>query len=397
MGELIRGVRRNGRLAVQAAVRPILSFVSLPHACLLVCRNGVVSTEKLRRIRERLEYAFGHALSGQDLRVVGSLALIDVLKARVVVEVDQGTVPRWMHQVFPHVVLLDYERHAFDAWGMARVAFELDRDAIVRRRAEVRERFTGFVRRTMARNLACAYLFGTGPSLERARERSFADGYVVVCNTIVRDPDMWRHLRPDFIAAGDAIYHFGHTEHARAFRRDLKARLSESAGSTMFVYPEMFDAIVRREFAGLESQLAPLPFGSHSDVTVSLLERAILPASSNVLNILLLPIGCTLSRRINLWGFDGRAPTDALFWSNSTMHAYPELMPALVDEHPAFYETLVPKGREVEYVKNVHGDELDRRLTSAEERGYEFVMMHPSWTETLNRRYCGVAESADAR
>jgi hypothetical protein len=186
--------------------------------------------------------------------------------------------------------------------------------------------------------------------------------------------------------AADSIYHFGHTSHAREFRSDLKKRLFESKGETFFLYPEVFDAIVQREFSAFADILIPAPVGEHRDIHVDLRERFELPKLGNVLNILLLPLACTLSKSVRLWGFDGRAPNDKLFWSNSSKHSYPELMPELLEEHPAFFATFVPKNRESEYVGTFHGDELDQRLTAAEAAGYEFVMMHFSWTGTLNKR-----------
>ena len=111
-----------------------------------------------------------------------------------------------------------------------------------------------------------------------------------------------------------------------------------------------------------------------------------MPNLGNVLNILLLPLACSLSKSVWLWGFDGRAPDDKLFWANSSKHSYPELLPELQQEHPAFFRTFVPKDKENSYVTAVHGDELDRRLIDAERDGYEFVMMHASWTHTLNKR-----------
>jgi hypothetical protein len=237
-----------------------------------------------------------------------------------------------------------------------------------------------------------AYIFGTGPSLQLARERSFTDGVTVVCNTIVRDPELWHHLAPAFLTAGDAIYHFGHTPHARAFRADALRRLQESDGRTLFVYPNMFDVIVRSEFKDVEPLLVPVPWGNHTDLTVDLTKTFGMPRLQNVLNNLLLPVGCTLSTDVRLWGFDGRAPSDSGFWGNSDRHAYPELMQSIRDAHPAFFSTLTPKGNEVKYVQQVHGDLLDKRLTEAEGRGFTFRMLHHSWTPTLQKRYRAPAE-----
>jgi hypothetical protein len=390
-------LRTAAKLAIQALTSAVSGAMERRQVCVLVVRDVGASASKLSRIRERVSFAFGRDMLASEFLLVDRVSLSLVVRSAIVVEVDQGIVPGWMHKAFRNVFAMDFDSNAMDAWEMVRIAYVLEYEAITGRRAVVRERFRRFVQGVLAAPRDRVYVFGTGPSLSRARARSFDDGYVVACNTIVRDAEMWAHLRPSFLVAGDAIYHFGHTEHARAFRLDLRARLTESRGRTLFVYPEMFDAVVRREMGDLEEQLAPLPFGGGIDVTKSLLDRPILPASSNVLNILLLPIGCTLSMRVFLWGFDGRAPTDSLFWANSTSHAYPELMPALLQEHPAFYHTMVPKGHETQYVKSVHGDELERNLAAAESRGFSFVMMHRSWTETLNRRFSDDGDGGDGR
>jgi hypothetical protein len=107
----------------------------------------------------------------------------------------------------------------------------------------------------------------------------------------------------------------------------------------------------------------------------------------NVLTILLLPLGCTLSSDVKLWGFDGRAPSDSGFWANSNRQSYPELMQANREAHPAFFADFVPKGNEAKYANEVHGDLLDERLTEAERRGFRFQMLHHTWTPTLQKRY----------
>ena len=77
---------------------------------------------------------------------------------------------------------------------------------------------------------------------------------------------------------------------------------------------------------------------------------------------LLLPIATSLSKNVFLWGFDGRAPNATNFWVTSNNHSYPELMDGLRDAHPAFFNYYLPKGREGEYVTEVHGDLLDMNL-----------------------------------
>jgi hypothetical protein len=311
------------------------------------------------------------------------------IRRGAVLLLDQGLMSKIYLRLFGNIFNVDYERNSVDGWQLCALADYLRNPPKKNIRKLARSQFVDHVEALKVKGLKKAYVFGTGTSLERAINFSFDDGFRVVCNTIVRDPELWHHIKPHFIVAGDAIYHFGHTDFAQAFRRDLRARLSESNGAVLFVYPELFDSIVRREFADYLDVLIPVPTGAHDYVDVDLTKRFELPALGNVLNLLLLPIGCTLSRTVALWGFDGRAPDDKLFWSNSQKHSYPELMESLTRAHPAFYETLVPKNKEDSYVKAVHGDELEARLQRAEAKGFKFVMMHPSWTQTLQKRFQG--------
>lgn len=232
-----------------------------------------------------------------------------------------------------------------------------------------------------------AFTIGTGPSLEKAIEIDWTDGYTIVCNTIVKDADLWNHIHPDFIVAGDAIYHFGHNDFAISFMSDLKNRLRET--STVFVYPFMYHAYLSRELTEFEDRLIPIPLSINIKdlVSISLLEDFTLPSNvGNVLNLLLLPLAITLSKNIFLYGFDGRAPDDKLFWANSNKHTYSDKISKIIEKHPKFFDFHVPKKNENEYVKKFHGDKLDNELTVIENQGWCFTMMHKTWTETLSKR-----------
>jgi len=229
-----------------------------------------------------------------------------------------------------------------------------------------------------------AYMFGTGPSLEKAIDRKWGDGFRIVCNTIVKDKELWTHLQPHVITAGDAIYHYGIGKFAMNFRRDLKQRLNET--SAIFIYPDIFHAFCVREFAGLENRLFPVPQSQYSAINYNLFADYHLPKLPNVLVFLLLPISCTFSKTVYMWGFDGRAPKDKDFWKNSDKQFYQDDVPELKKLHPAFYDKQIPKNDEESYVKRVHGDDLDNALTEAEEKGYKFVMMHHTYTPVLAKR-----------
>lgn len=306
-------------------------------------------------------------------------------KSVVLVTVDEaGWQTRLARLMGRRVYNLNWKTNPKDGWEWCKLAAHFHKKE---NRGRVKKRFKKWVKKIKAKKMDKCYVLGTGPTLGKASRREWSDGYVVVCNTIVRDRKLWNKLKPDVIVAGDAIYHFGFSEFASRFRNDLKKRLKET--ETVFVYPEVFDVIVKREMAGLEDRLVPVPAGKGERVDVDLTGKFETPNLGNVLGLLLLPVACTLSNQVELWGFDGRAPDDKLFWSNSKKHSYPELMPELTRAHPAFYKHFVPKSNPEKYVKSVHGDELDRVLLQAEDRGFSFRMLHKSYTETLQKRYDG--------
>lgn len=288
--------------------------------------------------------------------------------------------PRW-HRLFNGTFDVNERTCAMEAWSWFDARVHLDG---VADQTAAREHFNRWQNR-LDRHLSKAYIFGTGPSLAKASERNWADGYRIVCNTIVRDRDLWHHINPHAIVAGDALYHFGYTEFAGRFRSDLLARLEESP-QTVFIYPDYFHSRVVADIKIAPDRLIPVATGRSDMVHLSLNNDFELPALGNVLNKLLLPVGCALSKNVKLWGFDGRAPDDQLFWANSTKHTYAELMPTLQKAHPSFFDHFVPKDDPESYVRSVHGDVLEHCLSAAEAEGFNFEMMHHSWTGTLQKR-----------
>jgi hypothetical protein len=277
---------------------------------------------------------------------------------------------------------IDSQTNPLDGWAWSNLAVlctPTKPDLI-----HAKKRFTERVEHIKKEGLSRCYIFGTGPSLGIAGSRDWSDGYRVVCNTIVRNRSLWSHINPHFIVAADTIYHFGHTPFAKAFRQDLALRLGET--DTYFLYPDLFDPIVQRELHDFSERLIPIPIGSRAQVHQDLTTTFALPGLGNVLPLLLLPVGCTLSSNIFLWGFDGRAPDDKLFWSNSATESYPELLDELKKAHPAFFDHFVPHEDPFKYVKDVHGDILENCLTDAEKNGFRFTVMHHSWTPTLQKR-----------
>lgn len=348
--------------------------------------TGRAPQAKVSALEGRLRFLISHLETEPEIRFTSRANFVDYIRSVGVATADSDVAP-WLARRIRWFADLDCEKNPEDGFALIDLGNALCRADTRRITSASRNLFVDRVRKLTSEGSRPVYLFGTGPSLSRAVERSFDDGITVVCNTIVRDPELWHHLKPAFLVGGDPLYHFGDNEYARAFRADALRRLEESAGRTLFVYPQRCDLIVRREFREVESSLVPVPWGGHTDITVDLTDHFVLPNAGNVLNVLLLPVGCTLSKDVRLWGFDGRAPDDIGFWANSNRHSYTEYLQSIRDAHPAFFASMTPAGNEVKYVNDVHGDWLDSRLSEAEGRGFRFRMMHPSWTPTLGKRY----------
>ncbi len=353
--------------------------------------TGNASPEKIREIEKRLRFLFDHLGSEFDVKHSRSFSPSDCFRYAGVATADSSAIPAFMldRVRLNWVVNLDYDTNPVDGYQLIDLGVAISGEPDKEILAQSRLRFTRRIEELKSLGPRPAYLIGTGPSLPKAAKRSFCDGTTVVCNTIVRDPDIWAHLNPDFLAAGDVMYHFGPTPHAQQFRADALERLRESNGRTLFVYPAQYDIIIRKEFQDVHDSLVPIPMGFHGDSAVDLTRHFGLPilALPNVLTVLLLPIGSTLSKDVRLWGFDGRSPTDSGFWQNASNQSYTTLISGIRAAHPAFFETSIPTGRDSRYFDTYFGQRLDDILTEAEASGFRFWMLHPSWGPALQKRF----------
>lgn len=341
--------------------------------------------KKVQEIKKRFEF-YSRQKPNLNILWKKKISVFDIFSQKPILVF--GSISKWtklMISVRPGTFDVDFETNPMDGWAWTDYADFISKEK--HHNGPARKRLISAIDNLNIEKRDRCYIFGTGPSLSMAIDRSWNDGIVIVCNTIVRDPELWHHLEPDFIVAGDAIYHFGFTLFAQTFRKDLKNRLIES--KTRFVYPAQFHSIIAYEFIGLEDRLIPVPTGWKHQINTNLQKEFSLPNLGNVLGLLLLPLGCTISKNIYLWGFDGRAPDDKLFWSNSDKHSYPEFMQELQESHPKFFDHYVPVTDPNKYVRNVQGDQLDRCISHVEKNGWKFIMMHKSWTSTLNKRYIG--------
>lgn len=365
-----------------------INFLKAGEGKVKIVTLGSTKDKKVMEVRRRAEFYLLGKIPKVQTMAIQENGLANMV-AETVICADEETYKSIKDRYYyaNGIYNLDFDQNPWECWDWYHLLNQYNQNILDEVFWPSKKRFLELVKKLRSKSLSKCYLFGTGPSLAKAEKRDWSDGYRIVCNTIVKDKTTWERINPDIIVAADAIYHFGHSSFARKFRSDLKKRLADS--ETFFVYPRMFHLRVMAEMGELEEKLIPIPIGEHDDILVDFGENFSLPHLGNILTLLMLPLGCYLSKDIYLWGFDGRAPKDKLFWANSDKHSYEEDKKKLVKDHPAFFNHHLPKDNPHKYVNEVHGETLENLLNQAEAKGWKFTMMHPSWTPTFRKRFFG--------
>jgi hypothetical protein len=223
-----------------------------------------------------------------------------------------------------------------------------------------------------------SYVFGTGPSLDQAYQFDFSDGYRIVCNTVVKNKNLLKHISPHFIVAADAIYHFGNNRHAYQFRCDLEKALDLT--QSFFLTPDFFLYLLKNYHPRIYRKTIPI----RTDLKGVFLDMKNILAYStmpNILNGLLLPLGSSLADEIILLGFDGRAPNDKLFWQNSGANSYEDLKPTIMAAHPGFF-----KGRDYKEYARSQSDSAEKIMTLGEQMGKKYYCLNQTFIPAMQKR-----------
>jgi len=216
-------------------------------------------------------------------------------------------------------------------------------------------------------------VFGTGPSLDNAFEYDFSSTFTVVCNSTVQNDHLLDHINPYVVTAGDAVSHFGVSEYANQFRKDLVRVLKERElyyfGTATFGYvlllhfPELVD-----KFIFIDQK--------HDGPNHDLLANFSAPKLDSTMNIHMLPIAATFADDIFILGCDGKAPKvdNEDFWAHSKAAQYHDLVETGHICHPTF---------DIHRQKATYGNHLDSVRSTLEVGELEF---HKRYT-SLKRSY----------
>jgi hypothetical protein len=299
-------------------------------------------------------------------------------QADLILVADENSLPKGLASIWLRPRLINVDRHAqdYDGWRWVGLGHRVTAYEGLADPERAQALFADRVRSLP--HYDKAYIFGTGPSLDQALDFDFSDGYRVVCNTIVRNARLLRHIKPHFIVAADAIYHFGNNRHAYQFRVDLEQALEQT--DACFLTADFFVYILRyhhpRAFARTISVRTDVP-GIHLDMKDTLAYTS----RPNILNGMLLPLGSSLAPAIYLLGFDGRAPGDKMFWTNSGENSYDDLKPTIQAAHPGFFA-----GRDYEEYARRQSESAEEIMSLGESRGRSYYCLNLTHIPALHKR-----------
>ncbi|WP_430401871.1 FkbM family methyltransferase [Hyphomonas sp.] len=198
------------------------------------------------------------------------------------------------------------------------------------------ERFTKFRASLPPKNRA--YVFGTGPSLsDFAASHNFDDGHCVVSNSMVKNAELLRKLKPVAIVAADPIFHAGCSRYAAAFRSEL---IGAMRATGCYFITSLRDYSIFHAFlpADLRDRLISVPFDSTNGFNPDLAAQFSVQPLANILTLLLLPLAGAIAEEICVVGCDGR-PIDenTYFWGHDKSAQFNEEMDNIKLVHPAFF------------------------------------------------------------
>lgn len=265
-------------------------------------------------------------------------------------------------------------RHEGSFFIQAGFDHQIDREAQV---ATSRARFEQLCRRLgPARR---AYVIGTGPSAARFGELDFSDGVTIICNTIILDDELLRHVRARVLVFADPIFHFGCSLYAAEFRRRMAAAVTEH--DLTVIIPSKYYALFTALLPALEPRTIAVPFVHDAPINMDLRSRFYVKTIDNILTLLMLPVAATLAPEVCILGCDGRPPVgDDYFWRHNPKTQLVDLLANIKRVHPGFFHL----DYEDYYEQHCHNTE--RWITAAEQAGITCRGVMPSFVPALRRR-----------
>lgn len=223
-------------------------------------------------------------------------------------------------------------------------------------------------------------VLGTGPSATSVTEHDADVDLRIACNSAVRNQQLLELIRPQVIAFGDPVFHFGPSRYAATFRDDMLRAVDK--WNSLVVVPSWQLDILLENCPALAGRVVPVDMTpecqwrwvSRDDVRVR--------PTGNVLTEMMLPTAFALAQEVKIAGCDGRKPSESYFWRHNPATQYDdELMMSVFAAHPAFF-----RDRDYKDYYARHCADLEAFLQVAEAAGKCIRSITTSYIPALRSR-----------
>lgn len=226
-------------------------------------------------------------------------------------------------------------------------------------------------------------IFATGPSISSVTPEDIDDrpgALRVACNSIVSSASLLSLLRPHVLTFGDPAFHFGDSEYAQTFRRDLKTLMLQDE-ELWAVVPEEFYPCLHEDFGEFERMVPCRVAPPRRFAPTRFADRTELLRTGNILTSAMLPIACAIGGSVEIFGCDGRSPEDAGFWRHSSKAQYDSLYDSVKSRHTSFF-----RDTDYEAYYRTHCERLSRMIAALESRQMTVRSKTPSYIPCLAER-----------
>ena len=282
-----------------------------------------------------------------------------------------------------------------------------------------RERLLGLSRRNyqaLQDDLgACdkGYVFGTGPSLDRAMEFDYGDGFRVVCNSIVKNKPLLDHIKPHLLIFGDPIFHYSPCRYAEEFRKMVLEVvnkyqcyvLTQEYSLPLYLahYPELENKLIgmpgpgvwEMSFSDMVKMVLRKPLqipwfdripGHDEEYNFPTAEKFYVRLTGSILPSYMVSVASSFCKEISIIGADGydpneRKPDGTSVWSYSSSSQLNDMMRTAIMTHPSYF-------RDQPYTFNyqIYCKNFERLINYGESLGKTYYSLTPSYIPVLSER-----------
>lgn len=223
-----------------------------------------------------------------------------------------------------------------------------------------------------------AYAFGTGPSITKALDFDFSDGFRIVANTVISDKRISNHIKPHALVFGDFVYHIGPSAYASQFMVQMKEALE--SGMYGVIRTDILPFMVSR-FPEFKKKLVSIPVINFAPPNIPDEEKYFVKLSNNSLVTYMIPICSAIADQIYMLGCDGRDPKDKGFWSHAKTTHFDDKLAALRQTHPSVF-------RDTDFVDfyMANARNTEEIISHGENKGKKYRTLAPSFFPALAKR-----------